>query len=320
VCNADGLLNCSNSAGGVLGAAEADGSNHSALWRPFLPTLKDLQQTRILPRPSSDRVDAPERDEADRAAVRAAATTAPEGTTVPADGVRCEMFFVDAYTAISTLLGIGLHITGAGPRNAWMVKRDGEWVERELNDMLCTGHSLIGEACRCRGKVFQSEAELEAEATRKTQMLADIAMDEQSRAENLEHDNQVRPPYVPVAPRNVLVSPMHSKHDTFKPAFSVIWEDISVLFAKCAKTDVPLAQYDVLAALEERGTCILQPKRRLRGVELGQPVSCGNHIHIMWTTALWAGASMSGDGSSNVNLDLADGSSSATAFHLDLPV
>jgi hypothetical protein len=200
---------------------------------------------------------------------------------LPADGVRCELLFVDDYTVNSTLLGIGLHITGADPLNAWMVKRDGEWVQRELDNMLCTGHSLIGEACRCRGKVFQSEAELEAEATRKAQMLADIAMDEQSRAENLEHDNQVRPPYMPVAPRNVLVSPMHSKHDTLKPAFSVIWEDISVLFAKCAKTDVPLVQYDVLAALKERGIRTLLPKRRVRGVQLGQLVFCGNHIHIM---------------------------------------
>jgi hypothetical protein len=115
-------------------------------------------------------------------------------------------------------------------------------------------------------------------------MLADIVMDEQRRAENLDHDNQVRPPYVPVAPRNVLVSPMHSKHDTFKPVFSVIWEDVSVLFANFARTDAPLAQYDVLAALEDRGTCILQPKRRVRSVELGQPVFCGNHIHIMRTT------------------------------------
>jgi hypothetical protein len=203
---------------------------------------------------------------------------------VPADGVRCELLFIDDYKAMPTLLGIGLHITGAEPLNAWMVKRDGEWVERELDDMLCTGHSLVGEACRCRGKVFQSEAELEAEATRKAQLLADIAMDEQSRAENLEHDNQVRPPYVLVAPGNVLVSRLHSKHDTFKPAFSVIWEDISVLFANFAKTDVPLTQYDVLAALEDRGTCILQPKRRLRVVELSQPVFCGNHIHIMRTT------------------------------------
>jgi hypothetical protein len=162
-----------------------------------------------------------------------------------------------------------------------MVKRDGEWVARELDDMLCTGHSLIEEACRCCGKVLQSEAELEAEATRKAQMLADIAMVEQRRAENLEHDNQLRLPYVPIAPRNMLVSPMHSKHDTFKPVFSVIWEDISVLFAK---TDVPLAQCAVLAALKERGIRVLPPKRRVRGVELGQPAFCGNHIHIMRKT------------------------------------
>jgi hypothetical protein len=157
VRNADGLLNCSNSAGGVLGAAEADDSNQSALWRAFLPTLKDLLRTRILPRPSSDRVDAPEPDEADRAAVCVAATAATEGTTVPADGVRCELLFVGDYTAMSTLLGIGLHITRADPLNAWMGKRDGEWVERELDDVLCTRHSLIGEACLCCGKVLQSE-------------------------------------------------------------------------------------------------------------------------------------------------------------------
>jgi hypothetical protein len=79
--NADGLLNCSNSAGGLLGAAEVDDSNQSALWRPFLPALKDLLRTGSLPRPSLDRVDAPEPDEADRAAVCAAATAATEGTT-----------------------------------------------------------------------------------------------------------------------------------------------------------------------------------------------------------------------------------------------
>jgi hypothetical protein len=75
-----------------------------------------------------------------------------------------------------------------------MFERDGEWVERELDDMLCTGHSLVGEACRCCGKVFPSEAELEAEATRKANLLADTAMDEQRLTGSLEHDKQVRPP------------------------------------------------------------------------------------------------------------------------------
>jgi trimethylamine:corrinoid methyltransferase-like protein len=69
-------------------------------------------------------------------------------------------------------------------------------------------------------------------------------------------------------------------HGTFKPAFSAIWEDIAVLFQK----DVLLVQYDVLAVLRERGTRILLPKRRVRGVELGQPACCGNHIHSMRMT------------------------------------
>jgi hypothetical protein len=58
---------------------------------------------------------------------------------------------------------------------------------------------------------------------------------------------------------------MHYKHDTFKPAFPVIWEDIALLFQK----DVPLVQYDVLAALKESGTRILLPRWRACGVELG---------------------------------------------------
>jgi hypothetical protein len=68
--------------------------------------------------------------------------------------VRCGLLFAGDYTAISTLLGIGSRITGADRLNAWMAKRDGEWVERELDEMLCTRHVFIGEACRCCGKVF----------------------------------------------------------------------------------------------------------------------------------------------------------------------
>jgi hypothetical protein len=41
-----------------------------------------------------------------------------------------------------------------------------------------------------------------------------------------------------VPPRNVFVGLNALKHDTFKPAFPVIWEDIAVLFQK----DVPLVQ------------------------------------------------------------------------------
>jgi hypothetical protein len=212
--NIDGLHNCSNSAGDIRAAVEADDSNQAALWAPFVAVISDVERTGILPPPSTSECDAPVPDEADRAAVAAAAAAAAAGQPAPTGGVRCKLRFVGDYKAVSALMGIGAHNSAAYRLNAWAVNRDGVWHERTLNHMLTTGNGIVGAECRCCHKVFASADELEVEARHRTQMLADPDMDRAAaRGEPPAREpGEAAVPARPAAQRDVGADALQARH------------------------------------------------------------------------------------------------------------